>query len=94
MFAGSQRIADLLLKGYIRQDQIDNRIDHLNNADVGRKRPIASVDYCGEADHRAKHHKSKPFRDAQGTQPSSSWEPPNRKRKREEDDIFYTQDVT
>ena len=91
MFAGSSRLADLMHRGAIQQNQLDERISHLNNAEAGRKRPSTSIHQSGVSEHRPKQYKSKPFRDAQGSQASLAL--PERKRKREEDEFIFTRNV-
>ena len=92
MFAGSRVLADLMRRGLIKQDQLDDRISHLNNTDTGRKRPSASINQSDQSDHRNKQYKSKPFCDAQGTHSPRTGHLPYRKRKYGDFECFVEQD--
>ena len=60
MFAGSQKIVELLKRGDIEQSQVDERIDLTKDTDSKRKSFGASDHHEGQSAHRSKHYKSNP----------------------------------
>ena len=63
-FAGSKVLAALLQEGIAKQDQLDERMDHLQAANRDCKRSWRSNTEDGPPEHRAKQLESKPSRDA------------------------------